>query len=146
MLVGQKSGPPRESRACMLICMRHMHAHTCVCMCTRMMCTRIHECTRHICTHTCLHVYTRHVHVYMCAHTCSSAHMHSVICSHVCCVCSPLGLSQAPLVCSNPHTPVPSCQEPGVSTAVLLLHLFCILFQCLEDSGSFLKETLSLWK
>lgn len=28
---------------------------------------------------------------------------------------------------------------------VILLHLFCMLFQYLEDAGRFLKETLSLW-
>lgn len=54
----------------------------------------------------------------------------------------PLDLS----ACLAVHEPA-SCQtsKQPPNPIVILLHLFCVLFQYLEDAGRFLKETLSLW-
>lgn len=54
----------------------------------------------------------------------------------------PLDLS-ACLALREPASRQTSKQPPNPT--VILLHLFSVLFQYLEDAGRFLKETLSLW-
>lgn len=54
----------------------------------------------------------------------------------------PLDLSACRAV-REPASRQPSKQP--LNPIVILLHLFSVLFQYLEDAGRFLKETLSLW-
>ena len=108
----------------------------------------------HICVCVCADVRTCILLVgapHMCMFTISCAFLHPHVCTYIISCVSiyvavhllgPFDLS-ACLAFREPASRQHSKQPPN--PIVILLHLFCVLFQYLEDAGRFLKETLSLW-